>query len=216
MFTRIVISQANTFHASAKMYAHFSVHTLPLFEVGSMAKDKKQREGIIKDKGIHDYRAIYCPINVNDNHWLLVVAYPRLRTLHLYDSLNEKRAEYGPKMMKLFEHLNFKVGDWKFVVLQSKEQSDDSSCGVFVCMHIASLCFGVTTEDWPSITQCRLIISQTLATGRLGISKSPKVFPAYPRFNSLSQHKLITLSHLINTEPCLLHSRTDWNEVERS
>ena len=177
VFTRIVIGKANTFHASANMFAHFSVQTLPLFEMGSLKKNKKQRSGIIKDKNIHEYRAIFCPINVNDNHWLLVVAYPRVKTLHVYDSLNEKRPEYVTKVKKMFECLEFKVDDWKSGVLLSKAQPDSSSCGVFVCMHIASLCFGLTTDDWPSIEQCRLIITQTLATGRFGISKSAKVRP---------------------------------------
>jgi Ulp1 family protease len=175
VFTRIVIGKANTFHASANMFAHFSVQTLPLFLMGSLKNNRKQRSGIIKEKSIHEYRVIFCPINVNDNHWLLVVAYPRMRTFHLYDSLNEKRPEYVANVKKMFECFDFKVHDWLSEVLQSMEQPDDSSCGVFVCMHIASLCFGLTTDDWPSIQQCRLIITQTLATGKFEISKSPKV-----------------------------------------
>ncbi len=121
-----------------------------------------------------EYRVVFCPVHVNSNHWILLVAYPRQQTMQLYDSLNEPRPTQLSKFQEIFSHMDWKF-KWKTETLKSTAQPDGTSCGVFVCMHVVGLCYGVSESEWPKISDCRLMIVKTLCTGRLEINAVIKV-----------------------------------------
>ncbi len=118
---------------------------------------------------------MFCPFHVDSNHWILIVAYPRLKILHSYDSLNGSRGVALRLFKGMFEKVLGKKFQWRAEVLKSRKQDNSEDCGVYVCMHVAALCIGLRETEWPSVDQCRMIITMALVSGKLPLLTSPKV-----------------------------------------
>ncbi len=118
---------------------------------------------------------MFCPFHVDTNHWILIVAYPRLKILHCYDSLNGSRGVILKQFKGMFEKILGKKFQWRAEPLKSRNQQNSEDCGVYVCMHVAALCYGLTENEWSTLDQCRMIITMALVTGKLSLLTSPKV-----------------------------------------
>jgi len=183
-FIRIVISQANSCHSGEKMFTHFSSQTLGQFELHGVAglygngKNEKSK-GIIIDRPAQDYRVVFCPTLVNTNHWVLIVVYPKRQLIHCFDSQNTAQKTLPAKYKRL---ISVVMGlECKTVGLKCAKQPDNISCGVFVCMHVLGLSYGLREDCWPSLKTSRALITKTVATGFLDIPKKPKKFHYYVR-----------------------------------
>jgi hypothetical protein len=136
---------------------------------------------------VQEYRAVFCPHCIpaddpSNNHWILIVAYPKLKVMHCFDSCNRGRNQQLGEFQKVFDAAgcNYK---WDKATLKSARQQDGHSCGVYVCMHVVSLCFGIPEEEWPSIEYCRRLITKTIATGSFRILRSTKVNSNYYHYH---------------------------------
>lgn len=94
---------------------------------------------------------ILFPLHVR-NHWQLVVAFPRTRSLILYDSL---RSGQQKQLEAVRDWLKEAIGEAKDVVwdLQEKvcpQQTANSQCGVFVCIDALAVTFGKEPLGWYS------------------------------------------------------------------
>ncbi len=105
---------------------------------------------------------------------MLIVVYPKRKLIHCYDSLNTAQKTLLAKYKGL---ISVVMGlECKTVGLKCAKQPDNISCGVFVCMHVLGLSYGLREDCWPSIKTSRALITKTVATGFLDIPKKPKVF----------------------------------------
>ena len=100
---------------------------------------------------------IYCPININQNHWTLIVIYIQEKKICYYDSLvrmgskQAKRYLNGVRLWiqneaKASKSPDFDIKQWRTVLSPADlpQQSDSCSCGVFVSAFAALL-----TDDIP-------------------------------------------------------------------
>ena len=104
---------------------------------------------------------------------MLIVVYPKRKLIHCYDSLNTAQKTVVAQYKRL---ISVVMGlECKTVGLKCAKQPDNISCGVFVCMHVLGLSYGLREDCWPSIKTSRALITKTVATGFLDIPKKPKV-----------------------------------------
>ena len=121
-------------------------------------------------------------MNVDDNHWVLFAAYPRIKIMQCIDSKgNNARTQLLEEMKNMFAAVGCKL-KWTSGTLTVNQQPGNTECGVYVCMRVVSLCFGISVEDWPSMEDCRSMITHTIATGTLEIQKSVKVMTSVYAF----------------------------------
>jgi len=98
---------------------------------------------------------IYCPINIEQSHWTLIVVYIEEKKICYYDSMNNNQAERY--MNGILEWIrdeartkgglpNFDINQWTTVKSPRDlpKQRDCNSCGVFVLAFAALL-----TDDIP-------------------------------------------------------------------
>ncbi|KAJ8305294.1 hypothetical protein KUTeg_015839 [Tegillarca granosa] len=96
------------------------------------------------------YRFIMMPININDNHWILMVVNVKELSVTVLDSMNGQKAENWISLWRKFmekrnslEDISEKLGPWVENPLLSSKQRDGNSCGVFALMNAECLVHGV-------------------------------------------------------------------------
>lgn len=96
------------------------------------------------------YRFIMMPININDNHWILMVVNVKGLSVTVLDSMNGQNAENWISLWRKFmekrnslEDISEKLGPWIENPLLSSKQRDGSSCGVFTLMNAECLVHGL-------------------------------------------------------------------------
>ena len=92
---------------------------------------------------IFDLRRIYCPINIKNSHWTLIVVYVEEKRICYYDSTGNSQAErYLNGVRKWIQDVavelevqNFDIDSWitEFSPQDLPRQRDSFSCGVFLC-----------------------------------------------------------------------------------
>jgi len=115
--------------------------------------DDQLRE-IMKRRWPDSIDVMYFPININDNHWILVVANKKKRVMDVYDSLKFKNGK-ETKLLSTKLSMVFSNGaPWK-VNDNSKEwnihrQQDHHSCAFFTCWYAYELATGGSVGIWPT------------------------------------------------------------------
>ena len=106
---------------------------------------------------------VFFPLNVNNNHWVLVAASPPTKTIAYYDSMNhdgsDSRTMVGTYLSKIHEVLEGAALDlsaWKSLDVRDIPQQDNGfDCGVFVCQYVERLSrrapLDFTQSDMPAI-----------------------------------------------------------------
>lgn len=96
------------------------------------------------------FRWIFLPVNVHENHWVLLVANVPQRSVTILDSMNGENHTLIQRWMKYMhirdKHVNDLQCSWTVGQLQSQRQTDGSSCGVFVLMNAMALACGSSLE----------------------------------------------------------------------
>ncbi|TKX25856.1 Ulp1 protease-like protein 2 [Elsinoe australis] len=109
-------------------------------------------------------QGIIVPWCHQQNHWTLLVISGRSRTIRVMDSLRRlTRPEYDFAMALLQCGLGdqFAAMDWSLGEVETRQQTDDVSCGVFVCLNALSLCKGAVAKGFidstskPTLSRCR-------------------------------------------------------------
>jgi hypothetical protein len=122
-----------------------------------------------------DYRVVFYPCHVSTNHWVLFVYFHKLNYLQYFDLRETWSLPHLGKFKEVLELLGMSLKGLNSGKLKRICPIDDESCGVFVCMQVVSICYGVSESEWPDWPECRRMISKALATGSFEIKKSFKV-----------------------------------------
>ncbi|KAJ8050956.1 Ubiquitin-like-specific protease 1 [Holothuria leucospilota] len=86
------------------------------------------------------FKWILMPINVTNNHWILLVADVQQMSVSILDSMNTRNGlSYVAKWKKFMQNRAKIVGEldgeWKLGHLKSAQQDDGNSCGPFVLLN---------------------------------------------------------------------------------
>lgn len=96
---------------------------------------------------------ILFPLHVNKNHWQLVVAFPETRSLVMYDSRLSGQGKQ--QLVAVRDWIKAAVREAKSVAWDMQEavcpqQTDDSNCGVFVCINALIVTLEGEPNGWYS------------------------------------------------------------------
>lgn len=138
-----------------------------------------------------DFR-LFIGIVHNCNHWILSVISPALKTIALFDSLNNSDSEYR----KIFEGLakisnlnimlendqeNLDIDEWNFIISQdSIKQTNGFDCGLFACLFsktiidLRSKFPPIKTEDRDVIRKHLKVTDIQLKTNQLDTQRRKK------------------------------------------
>ena len=111
--------------------------------------DKLKRQ--ILAKWPESIDALFLPINIDDNHWILAVVNKRVKTIDVYDSLRYKN---GKIIKLLFNNLDMVLDNnsvWKVnngYNINIQRQLDSHSCAFFTCWYAYQLATGGSLETW--------------------------------------------------------------------
>ncbi|ACH46896.1 putative ubiquitin-like putative cysteine protease [Feldmannia species virus] len=81
---------------------------------------------------------IFIPVNVHNNHWILVVVDAESKRIQHYNSMASV-SEVVLENIKNWASKTYKSGDWVAEDKTSPMQKNGSDCGVFVCVNAALL-----------------------------------------------------------------------------
>jgi len=126
---------------------------------------------------------VFIPINVNNNHWTLLVFFMQLKELHYYDSSNgdgSRYLQYGMRwlsdecMDKTRESLN--MNEWQCFHKEPgvPQQENGYDCGVFVLMCARAIAYNqpLTSYHQDNMQRYRLMIGRDILRGSLLDSNS--------------------------------------------
>jgi len=171
----------NTNHRRSHFFTSFFVQNLFDEKNGNANEKGKYKYSNVKrwhkyapGKNIFEVERIFFPININNTHWALVVAFMDEKRIQYYDYDSLKRN--GTRYLDgIFQYLQddykrqFKsdmdTSEWRLVLCtedtpqQDKYNKDNGwDCGVFVCLFadfIAMDCAPIFNYDEASINKCR-------------------------------------------------------------
>jgi Ulp1 family protease len=111
---------------------------------------------------IAEYDRIFFPINVGENHWILVVAFVNEKVVQAYDSFGHSQWEVSNTILRYLQdewaqqHEGASLQGWSVsldAVSDLPMQTNNFDCGVFVCMYAdylsENLPFTFTKRDLP-------------------------------------------------------------------
>ena len=111
----------------------------------------------------HPDATIFIPVNVNRNHWILLVVDNREKKVFSLDSLRSQRLAQRTNIMKWVEHehiaknVNFDKKKWSSEAVEVPSQDNGYDCGPFVCLFAAFLSHGqelnFTQADLPKLRE---------------------------------------------------------------
>ncbi|KAJ8303667.1 hypothetical protein KUTeg_018777 [Tegillarca granosa] len=111
-------------------------YTAVLWNVGSL------NHWLFKNVQFKKYRQILMPININNNHWVLLVANINNRTVAILDSLDGQSGDKFLQLWREFMHIRDSAeevkeefGPWKTEAVKCNKQTDGNSCGIFTLMN---------------------------------------------------------------------------------
>ena len=151
-----------------------SVHALdPLFTFSLMRK-RYEKPRVHQGKDIFNYDMVLCPINIENNHWALIVLHHSRRTLEYFDSMGGTNMA---AIMALNEYVTVEhavvrdelIEPYKVVVRSdAPQQENEADCGTFVCLYAERLSRRATFDFTQSHMQhYRQKIAYEILTGRL-------------------------------------------------
>ncbi|CAK8679885.1 unnamed protein product [Clavelina lepadiformis] len=77
-------------------------------------------------------------VNVNGNHWLLMVKSNDTKSIYLYDSFGKEPIEYIPRIKKnfgsFFRHYQKTTPEWRYCCRKHNQQKDFMNCGPLALM----------------------------------------------------------------------------------
>lgn len=139
----IVISEytklINTEWHSKKVYT-FSTYFYNQLSIKGYGKwvDKWMNK-ILKDEGVHvgESKKLLVPVNVGQNHWVLLVVNLETNVLQVYNSLGGYRKECTMALVNLQDCMEQTFGGspWTIIVthMDVPRQRNGDDCGVFIC-----------------------------------------------------------------------------------
>ena len=154
----IITSWIKTIDKSEKNFL-FTVDSIRhLFDTDKMKRFLKKQK-----KQLFDVEKILIPYNLGDNHWVLIVIYPKEKEIGFFDSLYAANQAVVKKIKNLFMELardpvinksqiikEADVNQWKInESLKSAHQVNGKDCGVFLCANM----FYINLNQKPSFTQ---------------------------------------------------------------
>lgn len=87
---------------------------------------------------VSEQALILCPVNISNNHWILMCIAPQTKVLMTVDSFGQNYAIFKDPFLKWIE-LNyltfgktFNYDDWQYLAESSPRQTNGYDCGVFV------------------------------------------------------------------------------------
>lgn len=106
------------------------------YDYSNVKKWSKKFKVFEKDK-------IFCPVNVNDNHWSMLIIYVQEKKIAYYDSMQVNGKKYLESALQyladesLTMNLPFDKEQWEFIMYTDRLplQENDYDCGVFVLMY---------------------------------------------------------------------------------
>ncbi|KAJ8301877.1 hypothetical protein KUTeg_020864 [Tegillarca granosa] len=111
-------------------------YTAVLWNVGSL------NHWLFKNVQFKKYRQILMPININNNHWVLLVANINKRTVAILDSMDGQSGDQFLQLWREFMHIRDSAeevkeefGPWKTEAVKCNKQTDGNSCGIFTLMN---------------------------------------------------------------------------------
>ena len=140
---------------------------------------------------IADMEMILVPVNINGNHWCLVVAFMKERVIRYWDPLinNERLGRYDVSdarricsalLAAIVEECRLTEtvlqGDWKFIIMTNAPRQGSNECGDYVCLYADLLCDHLPVQSCclPKSSWLKGCDISTLAKGNSGPSKSFK------------------------------------------
>jgi hypothetical protein len=102
-------------------------------------------DGAVIKQGCSCIEDIYLPINVNENHWILVAVYWSRYLLEIYDSLDHKNVDISATFLTLVRKVQKESNTSHWQVLNHyhdctvQRQMDGYSCGYVTCWYAYQL-----------------------------------------------------------------------------
>ncbi|XP_030835614.1 uncharacterized protein LOC115921724 [Strongylocentrotus purpuratus] len=130
----------------------------------------------VRDK-IFNKEVLVMPINHNEQHWLLLVAYPRLHHINLYDSLGRQVSSYNVLLDRATKIISMHLSaidpslpydshDWTIfspsLLRTFPQQTDSINCGVFIALFAKCLAMDANFE-FPTTTTFMENVRYTIA-----------------------------------------------------
>ena len=135
--------------------------SIDLFEV-LLAESYSYTQAQKHTKGlkIWETKNIFCPINVNGNHWMLLVVDVERKTMHFYDSLMSDVWRYFQAAERWLADEPSQGGGmygWNYENSRSPKQDNGFDCGVFMLANANALGSGQllshTQADCPRLRE---------------------------------------------------------------
>jgi hypothetical protein len=108
---------------------------------------------------------IYFPINVNNNHWILVVVHWREEAVDIYDSMDLQNKKISDilmsrvnEMVKLDSGKSWNINN-HYHDAKVQRQVDSHSCAFFTCWYAYELASGGSIEPWTGDSHTAIIES---------------------------------------------------------
>jgi len=151
-----------------------SIHALdPLFTFSLMRK-RYEKPRVHQGGDIFNFDMVFCPINIESNHWALIVLHHSQKVLEYYDSMGgtNEAAIAAINEYVVVEHTvvrNELIEPYKVVLKTDIPlQENGRDCGVFVCLYAERLSRRAAFDFNQSHIQLyRQRIAYELLTGRL-------------------------------------------------
>ena len=119
---------------------------------------------------------VYCPLNVDNKHWALVVIFMKDRKIVFYDSMGHCGSIYLKSVLNYLEHVScnqegshFCREDWELISARDSvpQQQNGYDCGVYTAMYAHYISKGLPLEFGPKdATSFRERINKTFSARR--------------------------------------------------
>ncbi len=132
-----------------------------------------------KDNWNNTWERIFFPINIWDNHWILIVLNKTMKQVMVFDSVNKSNQYQAKKILNVVNEMEGSTAEWSIVTNDQnsdiQRQSDVVNCGYFTCWYAQQLVtnqsiqhfsgdYGVTVQDIREDIMCS-IIEQEIVIG---------------------------------------------------
>jgi Ulp1 family protease len=96
-----------------------------------------------KDNWNNTWERLFFPINVWDNHWILIVLDKTTKQVMVFDSVKKSNKYQAEKILNLVNEMEGSTAEWSIVTNEQnsgiQRQRDAVNCGYFTCWYARQL-----------------------------------------------------------------------------
>jgi Ulp1 family protease len=105
-----------------------------------------------KDEWKNNWEELYFPINVHDNHWILILVDKPAKAVVVFDSIAYINQYHVDKIFDLVKMMEDSTTSWKTIAnsenIRIQRQKDRVNCGYFTCWYARQLAMNESVDKF--------------------------------------------------------------------